>query len=452
MFGNVNGHIKEAISKANALHASKNGPFNFVILLGNITDEDKNDIQEAVNDRIPLNLPFYVQGNIGISESATNLHFLTKTCLTREGFKIAHSESLDTNEAVDILISDKWPENIEHLTNGAAIIPDYQSIPKDSRTGDIAQGSTPRYHFTSRSNTFWERPPYRNHDRRITRFISLAGYGESKKWFYAFKLGNETPDTPSDATDSPYEIKRKLEKDAHDERPRKQQRERKERGPKVRPDACFFCLSNPNVDKDLIVSIAEESYLALDKGPLSSPEINARLGFNGHVLIIPIGHIPTLNFLPKEARNVISLERKKYRVGLQRLFKDHGLETVSFEISRSKGIHLQTQVIPVLQKHLDSIEKSIYKEVAMMGLQVETRHVHMDEGDYVRFELNDLVFKVSLESYRGRFDFQMCRRAIALGMDEPDQIDWKFCVRSPQEEAKDGLLFKKEFEQYDFSM
>ena len=62
--------------------------------------------------------------------------------------------------------------------------------------------------------------------------------------------------------------------------------------PKTRPGACWFCLSNPDVDKQLIVSIGEECYLALAKG-----------GFDAfHVLLVPIQHCPTSSSLLLEQK------------------------------------------------------------------------------------------------------------------------------------------------------
>jgi diadenosine tetraphosphate (Ap4A) HIT family hydrolase len=462
VFGDFEGKITEAVQKLNALHNSKNGPFSFAVLLGSLTNVDPAELDSFLSGNIPLDLPIYVHG-AEISTKLSNLNVMSETCVSAEGFRIAHSSTSQggSEELVDILVSDRWPLDVERFTNATSTIPEFENIDKDADTKRIAKALSPRYHFTSGNDIFWERAPYRNSSGRITRFISLGNYGGSKKWFYAFKLGpqHQSQDLP-DTTENPYEareIKRKLVDDNNElnnspEFKQIQPRKKRERLPKVRPDACFFCLSNPKLDKDLIISIAEESYLALDKGPLSTPQIKSKLGFNGHILFIPIGHIPTLSFLPKEARDMIGLEHKKYLIGLERMFNDHGLQMATFEISRSKGIHLHTQVIPILAEQVDNIEKSIQKEVQAVGLKVEARDVKKEEGDYVRFEVDKRVFVVSFQNYREKFDFQLCRRAIALGMNEPDKIDWKFCVRSPQEEAKEAAQFKKEFAQYDFSL
>jgi diadenosine tetraphosphate (Ap4A) HIT family hydrolase len=50
-----------------------------------------------------------------------------------------------------------------------------------------------------------------------------------------------------------------------------------------RLQACWFCLSGAEVEKQLVVSVGEHVYLALAKGGLSPL----------HVLILPIQHVPS---------------------------------------------------------------------------------------------------------------------------------------------------------------
>jgi Protein similar to CwfJ C-terminus 1 len=85
------------------------------------------------------------------------------------------------------------------------------------------------------------------------------------------------------------------------------------------PDECWFCLSNPDLAKHLIVSIATECYLTLPKGQLipthsmsNYPAAHVpRVPGGGHVLIVPIAHFPTLNSLPDEMRRPIDQDCKK---------------------------------------------------------------------------------------------------------------------------------------------
>src|SRR5271170_2075470 len=101
---------------------------------------------------------------------------------------------------------------------------------------------------------------------------------------------------------------------------------------------CFFCLSNVNVAKHLIVSIGTEVYLALAKGPLTTAQ-SVGLPFAGHVLIIPIAHTPVPS--PSE-----TAEMESYREKLSSFFEARNCHAVTFEIHSSEGIHSHWQVIP----------------------------------------------------------------------------------------------------------
>ena len=52
-------------------------------------------------------------------------------------------------------------------------------------------------------------------------------------------------------------------------------------GKKAPSGPCWFCLSSAEVEKHLIVSVGEHSYLAMAKGALTAD----------HVMILPIGNI-----------------------------------------------------------------------------------------------------------------------------------------------------------------
>lgn len=89
------------------------------------------------------------------------------------------------------------------------------------------------------------------------------------------------------------------------------------RGPPT-PAACFFCLSNPNLATHLIASIATESYLTTAKGPLSTASTFPGLGCPAHILIIPLEHSPTLGLIPDpESRQRTETEMHRYRRALQ---------------------------------------------------------------------------------------------------------------------------------------
>jgi diadenosine tetraphosphate (Ap4A) HIT family hydrolase len=81
--------------------------------------------------------------------------------------------------------------------------------------------------------------------------------------------------------------------------------------------SCWFCLSSPHVDTNLIASIGEECYCALDKG-----QINA-----DHVLLVPIEHYPSIVTLPPAAHQ----ELQQYISALRACFASKGKAFVGFE-------------------------------------------------------------------------------------------------------------------------
>jgi hypothetical protein len=188
--------------------------------------------------------------------------------------------------------------------------------------------------------TFWERPPFRTEAgpeaaSTSSRFISLARFANAEKarWFYALSLvpassmdaaqRKAASVAPKNITPSPFAVTPavKREGEALDsganyrwageptkgKRPRRDpgtgansigasgeerasgSSDRKHRGAAapVAPSDCWFCLSNEQCAKHLVVSIGTECYVALPKGQLldSGAEGNLVPG-GGHVLIM----------------------------------------------------------------------------------------------------------------------------------------------------------------------
>lgn len=61
---------------------------------------------------------------------------------------------------------------------------------------------------------------------------------------------------------------------------------------------CWFCFDNPNLDRSLILSIGNFSYLALPKRGSLTPD---------HCLIIPMEHITSLNAADEGVSEEISV-------------------------------------------------------------------------------------------------------------------------------------------------
>jgi diadenosine tetraphosphate (Ap4A) HIT family hydrolase len=97
---------------------------------------------------------------------------------------------------------------------------------------------------------------------------------------------------------------------------------------------CWFCLSSPDVDTNLVVSVAEECYVALDKGQINP----------NHVQLVPIEHYPSLVAAPAGCFQ----ELTRYLSALRACFAAQGGALVGFErhlrLRHQGGNHCHLQV------------------------------------------------------------------------------------------------------------
>jgi len=104
-----------------------------------------------------------------------------------------------------------------------------------------------------------------------TRIIALQKYirGEKRRTQYAFKYIPRLLRQEEVETIKMFSQEQGVTQDYDRKRKRREER------------PCWFCLSNEQVEKHIIVDIAEEYYLTVAKGPLEPCE---------HIIIIPIEH------------------------------------------------------------------------------------------------------------------------------------------------------------------
>ncbi|EEB91735.1 hypothetical protein MPER_09859, partial [Moniliophthora perniciosa FA553] len=103
---------------------------------------------------------------------------------------------------------------------------------------------------------------------------------------------------------------------------------RGKRGPpkEIDPSECWFCLSNPNLAKHLIVGLGSDCYVTLPKGqiiPTQSAANHVDVPGGGHVLIVPIDHHPTYSTIPSDISSSIIDETEKYKSALQAFYAKH---------------------------------------------------------------------------------------------------------------------------------
>ncbi|KAL3478098.1 CwfJ C-terminus 1-domain-containing protein-like protein [Aspergillus californicus] len=475
-------------------------------------------------------------------EVCPNLYFLGKrgTLKTSEGIRIValggnleeagtpsdkHHPGYTESDArtligahhADILLTHQWPKGVRsgskvQLPEDATPVQETQCI------ADLCSALKPRYHLSSTSGFFYEREPFFHLStedspdaKPLTRFISLASYSKTskQKWMYAFTLdpnASHPLTIPVGATVSPFAataLKRKPLPDQNtsfqrfapvDDHHHHNKRARKHgRAPPPGPEQCFFCLSNPNIAAHLITSIGDEAYVTTAKGPLpTSKTFSPSLNFPGHMLIIPFNHTPTLNSITDiPARHSTYAEMQKYRTSLHSMLQSRSngtLGAVTWEVSRSSGIHIHWQFLPVPS---DLIQRGLVEA----AFKVEAENLKYpkfeppsssksgsdsdpsaEPGDFFRIWIwgpsalssdpdqvegsNDKYSETATGTEKTlllplpemRFDLQFGRRVMAKLMGLEKRINWKDDVQTQEQEEADAAAFKETYKKFDFTL
>ncbi|KAL7423731.1 hypothetical protein Q5752_001313 [Cryptotrichosporon argae] len=221
-------------------------------------------------------------------------------------------------------------------------------------------------------------------------------------------------------------------------------------GDPLRPDECWFCLSNPKVTKHLIVAIGNETYVTLPKGQVVPTQGGAKplVPGGGHVMIIPIAHHPTLLSIPAEDALPIISELEAYKTSLRQCYAHYNTVPITFEVGRlsGRGGHAHVQVVPVPLNLKDKAYDAFRAAGEHSGLEWE------DEPERALAKAGPLAnyFKVELPDGRtlvhmlkGHFDLQFGRMVVAGLLGVHERADWKVCVQTEDEDKEDAKEFKK---------
>jgi len=186
------------------------------------------------------------------------------------------------------------------------------------------------------------------------------------------------------------------------------------------------------------VSIGAEVYLALAKGPLTTPEA-VGMKVPGHVLIIPIAHTPMTT--PSE-----TAEMESYRTKLTKFFEARDCHAVTFEMHHSDAIHAHWQVVAIPKSKL--LEEAFIKGFQEKNMTLEKREPG-DSEEYCRVVLPTGVYVATLPV---RFDLQLPRRILAKNLGLEERNDWRSCIQSEDEERADAAAFRQVFDAEDFDV
>lgn len=435
--------------------------------------------------------------------------------LSQDPFSPLHTEgdakSLHGINNTDILVTNSWPSQIwSH--SGIKMSNESPISSSEHCVAELCSVLKPRYHFSPSEDVFYEREPFfhlddegRPNNESITRFLSLAAYGNDakQKWLYAFSIDpTAAPPTtlPTGATASPLSTSSRKRQRLPDQtqsfsrfaqtsdHQRHAKRSRHAYKAPPTPQECFFCLSNPNLASHMITSIGDDAYMTTAKGPLSTSKMYDGLDFPGHVLIMPLAHSATLaSITPLETRVTTFKEMTRYRHALQRLLgaKANGsLGAVTWEISRAGGIHVHWQFLPV---PADLVSRGLAE--AAFKVEAENEHYPAFEADSIGngIGITEDFFRVwiwqpgdsqedsalvhveetSTKTKAGqdretelvlrlpsdfRFDLQFGRRVMAKLLGLETRVQWRDCEQEETEERKDADAFKAAFKEYDFSL
>ncbi|CAG0892299.1 unnamed protein product [Darwinula stevensoni] len=382
---------------------------------------------------------------------------------------------LSVSAGVDILLTSPWPRDV---TRYAADV-NYEH--SSGLVSHLAVALKPRYHFAALNNVFYERLPYRNHivlqeqDRPVTRFIGLAAVGNRNKdrWLYALNLTpmchldlKELRRQPPDVTESPYKslpapVKESVKEEARQQffydmsSPRGRGRGGKrgrdfaheghggKRGPpqSYQKGPCWFCLSNAEVDKSLIVSIGESVYMTLAKGGL----------LEDHILLIPIDHEQSLSALCPETQREVEM----FKVALQQFFSKQGKSIVIFE-RNYRTSHLNLQVVPIpkskeakLESAVQDISTRYEMELVQLPEFASLKQIAPQGVPYFYMELpggKRLYYKI-----QSRFPLQFGREVLAHKdvLDLEDRVDWRACEIPREVEDSLTKKFRDAFQPFD---
>ncbi|OWA51988.1 CWF19-like protein 1 [Hypsibius exemplaris] len=495
--GDVEGRFKLFCSKVAGLH-QKNGPFEMVLCVGNFFGDNISEWSDLEKCTLEIPLPTYILGptfpeharffrNRNGEDLVPNLTYLgrrgiftfssgLKSCLPqRTGMRRSGCQHrLDVQP-------EGLAQGIEKHGNETAADTTKSGSPLIAQ---LAGTIKPRYHFAGLLDLFYERTPYRNHQilaettTHVSRFIGLAAVGNANKqrFLYAFNVipmskipFHELRKQPDSCTQCPYErkpISTKADKvedimanqyfydtisDPRDVNKRKGNFQ--DRGAKrheqnqQRPEdvgKCWFCLSSPDAEKHLVVSVGLHTYIALAKGGLTAD----------HVLILPITHLRSYPELDDEA----ATELEKYKASLIKFFADQNKSTVFFE-RNFKSKHMQLQVVPVPKTEPDRIKQLFLHRAEEGQLKLteipsrsDIRQIIKAGQTFFYVELDNgekMFYKIDQKGFPLQFGRDVLAEKELLNM--PDRIDWRECQNSRMEETEMANTFKAAFKPYDFN-
>ncbi|XP_047136802.1 CWF19-like protein 1 isoform X1 [Hydra vulgaris] len=503
--GSVDGHFSKFFKRIASIN-KKNGPFEMVLCVGNFFSANPQCVEnwkQFLLSKTKVEIPVYILGptlkqhEVFYSkeklkdgeELFENILYLGKKGVftTASGLTLAYLSGIEQSNnslqadvsslndqlirddkfiGVDILITSSWPQGVNKYTKSSL-----SSGNESPSISFLASSLKPRYHFSSHIEKFFERQPYRNHKvlrgslQHVSRFIALApSFNDTnEKSIYAFSIEplscisrDELIKQPPDTTEFPYddiklstiENQKKEQFFFREDNKRKgdqksQEQHKVPKGPPTLTSDCWFCLGSKDVEKHLVVSVGESTYMAVAKGAIN----------DDHLLILPISHHNSTVVLPGDVR----LELEKYKEGLRKMFNAEQKSLISFERNFYTQ-HLQLQVIGIPLDLCSEVKDTFLDLGQSVGMDFIEIPKEKDLSEMVAVTTPYFLVELStgerlLHKVKGRMPLQFGREALTSPslLNLPDRVDWKQCKLSVEEESKCANNLRKRFQPYDFN-
>ncbi|KAI8869207.1 hypothetical protein GQ42DRAFT_163584 [Ramicandelaber brevisporus] len=137
-------------------------------------------------------------------------------------------------------------------------------------------------------------------------------------------------------------------------------------------DRCWFCLSNPQLAKHLIVSIGSDLYVTLAKGSLIPSDKSAIPGA-GHVLLVPIDHHPSLyDIEDEEASKTLFTDIERYQAAIAKMYAEYNCIPLTTYVQRPGDLqHAHFQMIPIplsIVESEDRLEQLVIEHASKHGV------------------------------------------------------------------------------------
>ena len=321
--------------------------------------------------------------------------------------------------STDFLFSSKWPNGFNHNPN--------------LDLSHLISFIKPKYIFSL--GPFIEKTPFKiENSTQTCRFISLNSFDSNERWCYALNYpGVDKPkglvdqwpwaiQEPKQSQQSSNGLQANIPPETYickicnqpnhyiSDCPSRTIQNKK----KKQKQSCWFCLSNPQIETHLIVSVFDSFYLTIPKGLITS----------GHLIIVPVLH---LNYIDNntELDGIFDKILNGYKN------KDIN-EFFAWSVFSSDQHHALFQVVPL--KKSDSIIEKLNLQADSQGL-IETPKSKLDNNPYihVKVHLNGSSSDHYYVATRG-VNIRFGAIFISEYFETPERAEWKDFVMSKEEE------------------